>query len=181
MPFLNKKMGLMIQDILQLHANRYPLMQPGDAVKLLFQNEFGIGHLIPDRMIFAERLISEYKQTEIIPGIPLFEPIGNGLIRVMLNSPDRKQINLEGLTQACFQTAEHCSGSAVSFKQKLELLQSECALGLFGFDTDELTRYLTKYEKEGYPPVSHSKIYHDAYHPSYRVVAESLFMTSQKA
>ena len=156
-------------------------MQPTDVVKLLFQNEFGIGHLIPDRVVFVERLISECEQSDIIPGIPLIEPIGNGLIRVMLNSPDRVQINLEALAQACFQTADHCSGSAVSFKQKLELLQSECALGLFGFDTDELTRYLTKYEKEGYPPVSHSKIYHDAYHPSYRVVAESLFMTSQKA
>ena len=34
--------------ILITHANRYPLMQPQDAVKLIYQNEFGGGHLIRD-------------------------------------------------------------------------------------------------------------------------------------
>ena len=34
--------------ILITHAKRYPLMQPQDAVKLIYQNEFGGGHLIRD-------------------------------------------------------------------------------------------------------------------------------------
>ena len=35
-----------LKQILQEHAKRYPLMQPRDVVKLIYQNEFGGGHLI---------------------------------------------------------------------------------------------------------------------------------------
>ena len=34
-----------LERILREHAERYPLMQPTDAVKLIYQNEFGGGHL----------------------------------------------------------------------------------------------------------------------------------------
>ena len=37
-----------LKAILITHAKRYPLMQPRDAVKLIYQNEFGGGHLICD-------------------------------------------------------------------------------------------------------------------------------------
>ena len=37
-----------LRAILLAHAKRYPLMQPQDAVKLIYQNEFGGGHLIRD-------------------------------------------------------------------------------------------------------------------------------------
>ena len=37
-----------LEQILREHAKRYPLMQPTDAVKLIYQNEFGGGHLIRD-------------------------------------------------------------------------------------------------------------------------------------
>lgn len=46
----------MVLDILDYHAKKYPLMRPADAVKLLYQNEFGIGHLISDTTHFLERL-----------------------------------------------------------------------------------------------------------------------------
>ena len=35
-----------LEAILKIHVKRYPLMQPTDAVKLIYQNEFGGGHLI---------------------------------------------------------------------------------------------------------------------------------------
>ena len=37
-----------LKQILISHAARYPLMEPTDAVKLIYQNEFGGGHLIRD-------------------------------------------------------------------------------------------------------------------------------------
>ena len=37
-----------MKTILLTHAARYPLMEPRDAVKLIYQNEFGGGHLIRD-------------------------------------------------------------------------------------------------------------------------------------
>lgn len=35
-----------LETILRDHASRYPRMEPTDAVKLVYQNEFGGGHLI---------------------------------------------------------------------------------------------------------------------------------------
>lgn len=32
--------------VLCAHAARYPLMRPTDAVKLIYQGEFGSGHMI---------------------------------------------------------------------------------------------------------------------------------------
>ena len=37
-----------LHDILLAHAERHPSMQACDLVKLVYQNEFGCGHLIPD-------------------------------------------------------------------------------------------------------------------------------------
>ena len=37
-----------LEKILQDHAKRYPQMEPTDGVKLIYQNEFGGGHLIKD-------------------------------------------------------------------------------------------------------------------------------------
>ena len=33
-----------LEQILQDHARKYPKMEPTDAVKLIYQNEFGGGH-----------------------------------------------------------------------------------------------------------------------------------------
>ena len=38
----------MLEDVLLQHFDRYPRMQPQDAVKLIYQQEFGPGHLVKD-------------------------------------------------------------------------------------------------------------------------------------
>ena len=45
-------MRLNFLEILQTHAARYPLMQPQDYAKLLYQSEFGPRHLLttPDNL-----------------------------------------------------------------------------------------------------------------------------------
>lgn len=53
---------------------------------------------------------------------------------------------------------------------KLDTLKAVCAEGRFGFGTAELDEYLCKYEKAGFPPVSHSEAYRQAYKPSYRII-----------
>lgn len=162
----------MDQEILRYHAEKYPLLQPEDAVKLLYQQTFGVGHLITDRRSFAEQLYREMEECVPVPGLPLTEPVGCGLIRVMLNSPGIDALRTEDLIASCLHTAESCHGSMDEFLAKLSELQDVCRTGLFGFSPAELDRYLDAYRKDGCPPVSHSRIYRDAYHPSYRVTEE---------
>ena len=48
-----------LEIILKEHAERYPQMQPADAVKLLYQNAFGGGHLIQDAQACLNNLRRE--------------------------------------------------------------------------------------------------------------------------
>ena len=48
-----------MREILLEHGDRYPDMKPEDAVKLLYQSEFGGGHMISDPSQSLEHLIHE--------------------------------------------------------------------------------------------------------------------------
>jgi hypothetical protein len=78
--------------ILHEHARRYPHMQPTDAVKLLYQSEFGGGHLITNPAHSLARLQNEMQATAPNADLPLLEPIGNGLVRLSLAAANANKI-----------------------------------------------------------------------------------------
>ena len=161
-----------MENILRFHAQKYPFMQPVDAVKLIYQSEFGIGHLIENTAWFEKKLQDEISTVEIHPGIPLTEPIGSGMIRVMLNSPDFSAVNTNDLVSACRQTADMVHGSAEHFQKKLNELRTFCREDRFCFTVDELETFLELYKQNGYRPVSHSDLYRQMYFPAYRVIKD---------
>lgn len=171
----------MILKILEFHARRYPLSEPTDAVKLLYQNAFGVGHMIASAASFRERLETEMRSVTRDPAVPLTEPIGNGLVRVMLNSPEIGRFTPEALTAACIKTAEGFAGDLERFGENLRELESAVRQGLFAFTPEHLAEYLEGYRAAGCPPVSHSGTYHRAYHPAYRVVKGSLLPQARDA
>jgi hypothetical protein len=157
-----------LRAILIAHAKRYPLMQPTDAVKLIYQNEFGGGHLIRDEQACLNYLRREYAAVEKDPTAPLYEDIGNGIIRVNLAAV--KPEDLEQLGQDFIASAAKHKGTLDSFLNKLEVLQTLTTEGVFAFDLDALNAYLSEYEAAGYPAVSHSEQYRQAYKPAYRII-----------
>ena len=150
------------------HARRYPLMEPTDAVKLIYQNEFGGGHLIRDEEAVRAYLRREYGQTPKSPALPRYESIGNGLVRVNLAALEETE--LEALADDFIRSAADHPGSLPSFLVKLEVLKQLTREGIFGFDADALNQYLNAYTQAGFPIVSHSPAYRTAYHPAYRVI-----------
>lgn len=162
-----------VKTILLTHARCYPAMEPTDAVKLLYQNTFGGGHLIRDEAAALRYLRREYAATPRDPAKPLTEAIGNGLLRVNLAAlPENR---LEELGQAFLRSARLCQGTLEDFLPKLVLLRELTAAGVFGFSAEALDSYLSDYAQAGYPMVSHSDTYRRLYHPAYRVVLEALF------
>ena len=157
--------------VLKAHAARYPLMQPTDAVKLIYQNEFGGGHLIRNEETFLNYLRREYAGIPKNPDGPLYEEIGNGVVRVNLAAV--KEDDLEQLGREFIRSAAAHTGSLDCFLQKLEVLRQLTAAGVFGFDSEQLECYLSEYEKAGYPMVSHSEIYRRNYQPAYRIISLS--------
>ena len=73
-----------LERVLRLHAALYPRMQVQDVVKLLFQSEYGPGHLITDSRQSLQRLQEEYDQMNCRE--KNIVPLGNGLVRVPLGA-----------------------------------------------------------------------------------------------
>lgn len=161
-----------MKSILLAHAAKYPMMEPTDAVKLLYQSEFGGGHLIQDANLCLDYLLREYTSTPQISGFPLTEEIGNGFVRINLAALDQNSLSVEELGSAFFLSASQHHGSMDSFRNKLALLIELTQAGMMPFSPDALDTYLADYEKSGFPAVSHSEHYRNAYHPAYRVVSK---------
>lgn len=157
-----------LEQILREHEKRYPLMQPTDAVKLIYQNEFGGGHLIKDEDACLNYLRKEYASVEKDSTVPLYEDIGNDIVRVNLAAA--KENELEQLGIDFIRSAATHKGTMSSFHSKLSVLVELTNQGVFAFGPIELAAYLAEYEKLGYPAVSHSEAYREAYRPAYRVV-----------
>ena len=162
-----------LKAILITHAKRYPLMQPCDAVKLIYQNEFGGGHLIRDEQACLNYLRREYADLEKDPTAPLYEDIGNGIVRVNLAAV--KPEDLEQLGKNFIDSAAKHKGMLESFLNKLKVLETLTAEGVFPFDTNALSAYLYEYKAAGYPAVSHSPKYREVYKPAYRIIRKAYF------
>lgn len=162
-----------LAQVLTDHARKYPKMQCRDAVKLLYQNEFGGGHLIRDEEACLNYLHREYAAVPQKARIPLTEDIGNGTVRVQLAALDVCGYTPEALGRDFIRSAALCQGSMERFLEKLSLLQKLTSEGRMPFSSQELEEYLTDYKAAGCPAVSHSDVYRRAYAPAYRVLLRS--------
>ena len=156
--------------ILLAHAARYPQMEPRDAVKLIYQNEFGGGHLISDEQACTDYLYREYASVMQCADADLLEEIGNGLVRVNLAALDACLLSVAELAAAFIRSASVHQGNRESFLCKLAALRTLTREGHMPFSEIALETYLAEYEKAGFPAVSHSEVYRNTYHPAYRVV-----------
>jgi hypothetical protein len=69
-------------------------------------------------------------------------------------------------------------GNPDSFLHKLSMLKELTADGKMPFSPKDLEAYLESYAAAGYPAVSHSETYRNAYHPAYRVIRKE-FLSKQ--
>ena len=150
----------------------HPAMQLCDAVKLLYQNEFGCHHLMTDPEKMKADLFAELEKTAPDPEIPLTEPIGGGMVRVNLAAWKRENRSPEELKQLVFATASAEIGSPERFSEKLEVLLSLAEKKLLPYSYEETASYIESYRAAGMPVPTHSPAYKAAYHPAYRVVRE---------
>ena len=162
-----------LKQVLIFHTRRYPMMEPTDAVKLIYQNEFGGGHLIRDEAACCAYLQREYLSVTQADDIPLTEPIGNGLVRINLKALDAHGYSPEALSRDFIRSAAVHTGTLDIFLKKLDILRQVVAEGHFRFTSEALEAYLIAYAESGYPMVSHSDAFRKAYSPAYRIILES--------
>lgn len=160
--------------VLSAHFNSYPLMTPQDAVKLLYQSEFGCGHFAPSPERARQMLERECEGLEGDENHIRIEPIGGGFSRVHLEPLVGNKPALDALANAFVRSAEQPCGSMEGFGIRLNALKSMAQSAEAPFSAQELEEFLAAYEKLGCPAVHHSEAYRKSYHPAYRVVKTEL-------
>jgi uridine kinase len=158
-----------MNEILKIHFERYPEMEAADAVKLIYQNEFGSAHMIADEASSLCRLEEEMDSC-LYNDSAEAEDIGNGLIRLYLPYIKNSGLSLSSVNRMFIRTSKEHTGKLASFLEKLNCLKALAEAGEAPFSAESLDAYLADYESKGYPAASHSEHYKAHYHPAYRLI-----------
>lgn len=158
--------------IIQKHLQKYPKMQIQDIAKLLYQSEFGGGHMITNAAKSLERIQTEYLTLKDINFPSTIESIGDGMCRIYLNCLS-EGMSAEVLNLIFVYSANHKKGTIQGFEIKLEQFLNACRNGKLPYSEKEATEFFTAWKSQGYPPISHTEIYRTNYFPAYRVIEAS--------
>lgn len=147
--------------LLRMHRAKYPLMQPQDCLKLLYQSEFGPAHLGCAPNTLAQDIQQEWQS--IPAGSTPTEPeaIGGGLCRFPLRPQPDSERAAQLLARLLLLTAQQCHGDANHLRQTLLAL---------GEADPEFQRWLDAHPAALQSPIRHSATFHAAYHPHYRLL-----------
>lgn len=157
------------EKIILLHFEKYPLMSAQDAIKLVYQSAKGCGHLVENEERALSMLKNEMDSIEPDCGAQLFEPIGNGYVRLDLHAAKAKGIYPEKICKIFVESAD--SGPKTDAEPMIEHIKKLAKEGKTPFAEAELSAFLEKYSGE---IVRHSEKYREVYEPAYRVVVEEL-------
>ena len=149
-----------------------PRQEIADLVKLVYQNEFGAGHMVSDEKASLERIKEEIHTGlhDPEPSFGRFMPLGNGLCRLHLAGIDKTGLTPETLNRLFVTSANQVQGEARRFKDKLLLLRGLLEEMSRQRDLTSLDEFMEQYDFSTCPPISHSPLYRRHYLPRYRVV-----------
>ena len=163
-----------MKNIILEHVHKYPLMEIRDVAKLIYQSEFGGGHMIPNSQMSLKRIQEEYKSLtpEALNVSSVVETIGNGLARIYLSCLDHG-ISANVLNEMFVHSANNKKGSVSGLEEKINLVISMCQDGFLSYSIDEATEFFDAWSQDGYPAMSHSETYRQNYYPAYRVIEDN--------
>ncbi|MCM1325214.1 MAG: hypothetical protein NC094_05695 [Bacteroidales bacterium] len=186
--------------ILREHTERYPLMEPQDYGKLIFQSEFGAEHMIADEESVQAFLLREWEE---LPQSGFSSPkeiedIGGELCRFPLSACESEEAAAL-LAKLFLLTAQDNRKDMSKPEEMPEAAKKsiigggiECGAksgigkcpeaGISGdvfkekiertikFGISGMEEWVKIWAAQGYPAVHHSMVYRDAYHPHYRLL-----------
>lgn len=165
--------------VIRYHHHRYPKLQTIDFVKLVYQNEFGSGHLVTDEEDSLKQLETVFRLSQENQDVKCerrvaecFTPLGNGLCRIHLAAISEQGVALSTINRFSLYTAQSVTGNGKSFKNKLSVLRQYLREKSEDTFLAELDAFSTTNTFDTHYPVSHSKNYQAAYKPFYRVIRD---------
>lgn len=149
------------REIIKEHQTRYPLMKPQDFGKLSYQSEFGPKHMGLLYENVLKGVEKEWTCDDIIYEKCHTEYIGNEYYRCHFwKNP--KQYEKELFAKVFVLTANRSSGTLDGLKNRLKQVRQQ--------EIDGMDEWIEEYEDAGYPVVSHTDVFREAYHPHYRLI-----------
>jgi len=160
-----------VEALLMEHVQRRPLMAATDVYKLLYQEVFGVGHILGEGA--RARLLDEAETVNLEdhPEEPLIEAVSpeGSMVRVNLRPYLRKGLSLEALYEAMLETAE-IEGDPAKFLEAWNVFKELVKNERISINWNEVEALDKEIDETGVHPHHHSEAYREAYYPAYRVV-----------
>jgi len=156
-----------------------PAMQVEDIYKLLYQGTMGVGHLLSRPQVASDRLKAEMATTEnvaiseaLVEDITIDQP----MVRINLRPYATTGLPTDLLLTGMLQTEHVFSPSLVrliqAWNEYREMEEKHCFPG----ERKGISPFNEHLSSARYPVQHHSPIYRKCYHPSYRIMAKSVFL-----
>ncbi len=160
--------------LMEYHLLRYPHLRVQDAYKMLYQGEFGIGHLLGDGQGARRYLLEELATMDTADrGEELLEPVSpdGEMVRVNLRPFRRLGHSPEALLGAMLATVAETKGDTARF---VSVWDEFARLARNGpFSAEELRAWDERVRRRDLPVAHHSPEYVREYLPAYRVCRRS--------
>ncbi|MDD3920078.1 MAG: hypothetical protein PHO41_02720 [Eubacteriales bacterium] len=168
-------------EFLLRHLAARPQAEPIDAIKFLYQNAFGVAHLLADASACADSVAAEMVSAGEDAALPPYEALGNGLCRLNLQNPQVRRLPPERIAHMMQATVAAFTPSFSRFQDHYKLLLSllerygtaappEATFLRLPFNAAALEAVGKPYLAPGAPIPRHSRAYREAYRPAYRIV-----------
>jgi len=159
-----------MKDIILQHFENYPKSEIQDFFKLIYQSEFGPGHLISDKEANYKNLLQEYAQLNESPKKNLTENLGSDLCRLHLQVLNQTSLSIKTLQRFFEMSATENIGNIENYYEKINQLAAVADEYPFSFSPNDVISYKEKIIDTATKPLSHSETYHKNYSPNYRIV-----------
>ena len=157
-------------ELLTSQRQAYPKMQCQDAIKAVFQAEWGCEHLISDEQGAYAMLKDEWEGTAADASCALTEPLGERFARLHIAAARAQGLNPDTLFQMFLHAAQLRCDDPAHFDEALEDIVNMARKGKLPFSGAEAEACIRAYRARGCPAVHHSEAFRQAYHPAYRVI-----------
>lgn len=157
------------RELLTMHCQTHPDLQPQDLFKFIYQSSFGCEHMVSSSQKVTDYITEEFSRGVINNGTYI-EPLDGDYSRVSLS-----YLNLGLSAQTlgrlfCLSAKKEADGEN-ELKNKLNVVKKLLSEKQLPFSESDFEKQAEKWKAHGYPAVHHSDAYKEKYAPSYRVIA----------
>lgn len=165
---------MQFEKVLRQQVSAHPSAEPQDVVKLCYQAAFGAEHLLEDLEAAEKYFMREYEQVQSDREEPLYECIGEDIVRVNFRAWKKCMLPPEWLFRMFVETASHPSKGGKEFFDAC-IREAGCLVteGVFKFDQKDWVEFLQRYPLTEPIAVHHSENYRSLEKPAYRLVCSS--------